>query len=247
MYARTPSFHRGLLPCESATFFNFGLWTPLRAARIMPAMGVFLDEVAIELEGASIGEVVTAAQKRIRPAGRVMMKVVVNVEPLAGDALADRQGETVGDQQGGLYSAEPRSLSTIALQQIGGRLEEVRSAQAEIAELLQQERPSDAFNHLGETLEVWVMAQQAVLHSAQLTGIDLNKLTVQQRVATDLIADLRQKFEQFKIILSSGDAVGLTDAMAHEWPQMFDAWQQIIEQVSRSIDQLPSDSQGRAS
>lgn len=201
-------------------------------------MPVFLDDVVVDLDGERLGELIVAAQQRIEPTGRIIVEVTVGGDVIVGDALADRQDEDLGGREMHLYTAEPRELTLTILTQVRAELETLRQMQAQAAELLQQDQPAEALRQFGEALNVWMQAQQAVLHAAQVMSIDLDSLTVDEKTLTEQIEALRQQLEEVKSMIVSGDTVSLADALAYEWPQTVDAWDALIGELFEKIERV---------
>jgi len=208
-------------------------------------MPVFLDEVAVELEGGQLGELIAAAQQRLEPSGRIIIEVAVEGDAIVGDALSQRQDEALAGRTLKLYSADPRELTLTLLEQVRAELDPLRKMQADAAELLQQDQPADALKQLGEAMGVWLQAQQAVLHAAQVMKVDLDNLVVDDRTLASHVEQLRVQLEEVKTLIVGGDTVGLADALAYEWPDTIDAWDRLIAKLADTIESTSTPPEAR--
>lgn len=200
-------------------------------------MTVFLDDVAVQLDGERLGEVLISAQQRLEPAGRIIVEVKLDGKAVVGDDVADRQEEPLSDRDLRMTSADPRELTLMTLTQVREELDTLRQLQSEAAEQLQQDQPAEALRQFGEALNVWLAVQQAVLHASQVMDIDLDAMIVADQTLADRVEQLRQQLEEVKDMIVHGDTVALADALAYEWPQTVDRWDALISQL---IDQIES-------
>ena len=154
--------------------------------------------------------------------------LIVDGKVLDPDGLDAEQNTPVADSEWRLYTANPRELAVATLQQVAERLNDARQAQAEAAELLQQDRPADAMKHVTVAIEAWQQTQQAVLYSATLVGIDLDGRAVDGQPVDQIVLLLLDQLKELRELLSAGDTVAMADALAYEWPQTIDRWQVLI-------------------
>jgi hypothetical protein len=196
-------------------------------------MPIYLDGQAVDLPGDNLGAVLDAAQQRLEPAGRVLVEVLLNGEPLLGEQLDTNRDVVIGDAKVHLESADPRELAEATLEQVRLGLMDARELQLEAADLFQQDKSNEAMQHVGRAIEAWQQAQQAVLQSTLLLGIDLDKQTFDGRPMNDLTDALLNQLKGLRDLISAGDTVGLADSLAYEWPAMTDRWDRLIRELIR--------------
>lgn len=199
-------------------------------------MAIFIDEQRTELAGSTLAEVLDSAQNELQPRGRVVVEVALDGRSLSGPDLETEQDAAVADRDVRLTTADPRQLVAQTLRQVDDRLEEARELQNEAAELLQQDKPSSAMDRVGEAINIWLQAQQAVLNSAMLLGIDLDQLTIDGEPLKSFTDELLEQLQNVKELLGSQDTVALADALAYEWPELVDRWHRLLATLVAHVE-----------
>ncbi|MEE9211724.1 MAG: hypothetical protein V3U29_03625, partial [Phycisphaeraceae bacterium] len=199
-------------------------------------MTVFLDDQQTQLDGQNLGAVLAAAKDHLDPTGRVIVEVQLDGQPLIGDDLANKQNDPIEDHELRLYSVEPAQLGVAALEQVREALDRARQNQTQAAELLQQDQPVEAMNQINQAFDIWLQAQQAVMQSARLAGLELDEVRVDDRPLTDLTDALIDQLKSMRDLLAASDTVALADALAYEWPETIDQWQAAIGRVIEAIE-----------
>ncbi|MEM7625407.1 MAG: hypothetical protein AAF333_07255 [Planctomycetota bacterium] len=204
-------------------------------------MQVYLDEQPIELPGPSLGTLLDAARRRLADdaeggsGGRVVVEVAVDGHKLGEDQITARADEDLGDLEVRLVTADPKQLAVDTLEQVRGRLGEAQELQQEAADLLQQDQTQPALQKVGESIEAWLQVQQAVLQSAVLLSIDLDKLDIDGQPAHALTAQALERLEDIKAFIQANDTVALADALQYEWPETTTQWHRLIDEVVAAI------------
>lgn len=204
---------------------------------MMPPMAIYLDDQPLELQDADLESALASATAHLAATGRVVVEVQLDGEPLVGDALDQQQTTVLGDLELRLYSADPQELSVLTLRQIRDRLEDAREAQAQAAQLLQEDQQSLAMGQVMRVIEIWQQTQQAVLHCVQLLGVDLDGKQIDGHSVTQVTDALLEQLRGLRSLLSSRDTVGLADVMAYEWPGTVDQWDRFVTQLIGWIQQ----------
>ena len=198
-------------------------------------MPVFLDDRAVQWAGPSLGALLNAARQELAPGGRVVVEVAIGGEKLNDQQIGERSAEDVADQEVRMASADPRSLAVETLQQVRGSLAEAEQLQQEAAELLQQDKAQEALQKVGQSIEGWLAVQQAVLQSAMLLGIDLDKIDVDGKPAHHLTSRALEQLQDVKSFLQADDTVALADALQYEWPETAAQWNKLIDAMIAKI------------
>ena len=198
-------------------------------------MRIFLDEQAVDLTGGSLGELLDGARRRLTDGGRVVVEVAVDGAKLGEEQLTAMAEEVLGERELRLTSAEPRALVVETLEQVRGRLTAAGELQQEAADLLQQDEAAAALTKVGESIEAWLQVQQAVLHSAMLLQLDLDRLMVDGQPAHRLTDEAVQQLQDVKAYIQSQDMVALADTLAYEWPETTARWQRLLDVMIDTI------------
>lgn len=198
-------------------------------------MPIYIDDEFITMTGANLGAALDAAAERLAASGRVVVEVMLEGAVLAGDQIDARRGEAIDQRDLRLVSADPRALSVETLEQIQARLGDARRLQDDAADLLQRDDASAALRKVGEAIEVWLQTQQAVLHSAAITGLDLDAVAVDNEPLSAFTEQLLSRLQELKGLIESGDLVALADALAYEWPEEVARWEALIAALIQTL------------
>jgi len=194
----------------------------------MPAMTVYFDDEPTDLAADNLAALLETASDRLAADGRIIVEVVLDDEPFGFERLDEAQDIPVGPRDVRLSTANPSELAVQTLYALQDAMEGLRETQNLAAEKLQEDKPAEAMQTLHQALEVWMQAQQAVLDSARVGGIDLEAIKVADRPASEIINRLVEMLHELKDTVEAGDTVALSDALAYEWPDMIDRWQQLV-------------------
>ena len=198
-------------------------------------MRLQIDQQTVEIDGDTLGPILAAAQSHLQEQGRIVVEVLVDGQPLVGDAIDQRQDEPVDGRDIQLHSADPRDLAVETLTRIDTRLAETLELQTEAATLLQQDQMPDALRQLSTIIEVWLQVQQAVLQSCQIANVDFIAVEVDGLSANELTEQLISSLNALKANIESGDASALADALQHEWPETVASWRQLLARLIHTI------------
>jgi len=197
-------------------------------------MLIYLDDVAVELQGQTLGELLHAASHQLSDSSRIIAEVRQDGEPLTPEALDAAQGEApTGEIH--LISTDARRLSLDVLEQVQQRLQESGEIMESAAALFQQDRATEGMEKIGAAMQVWQQVQQAVSQSATLMKVNLDALEYDGRTIDAWSTELLEKFKQLRSSIEAGDVVGLSDALAYEWPEQIEHWRGIIGRLMSRI------------
>lgn len=199
-------------------------------------MPIYLDDEPVTIVGENLAAVLDAARRKLEPSGRLVVEVQLDGATLSSDQLQERADAAVAASEVRLYSADPRELAIDALDQVRGRLAQVRDDQQAAADLLQQDKGVEAIQKVGACIAGWLQTQQAVTLAANLAGVDLNTLQVGGKPATQCMERLIEGLKSLKDALVHRDTVALADALAYEWPEQVDDWDRLVERLTEEIE-----------
>lgn len=195
---------------------------------MMRSMPIYIDDEFIAMDARDLGGALDAAAERLAASGRVVVEVELDGAVLPGDQIDARRGEAIEQRELRMVSADPRVLSIETLEQVRARLGEAKRLQDDAADLLQRDDAPAALKKVGEAIEVWLQTQQAVLHSAAITGLDLDAITVDGEPLSGFTGQLLGRLKELKALIEAGDTVGLADTLAYEWPEEVARWESLI-------------------
>lgn len=193
-------------------------------------MAVFLNDQAVDLSAATLGQLVHAVNARARSEDRVVVEVEVDGESITGEALETRSTEPFDStREYRFLSASPAALAVETLRQVRERLAQAADLQEQAAAAFQRDEPREAFEQMGGVMAAWLEVQQAVLQAAGLCGVDLDAVEVDGRSVGEFTQGLIAQLGELKEMIAASDTVALADAMAYEWPETVAAWDRLVE------------------
>ena len=201
------------------------------------AMTVYIDDEPVDLAGVDLGTMLQEARRRMESLGRIVVEVELDGQRLDPSDLASRQQAPVADHSNlRLVTTDPHILASSTLHRIRGELETVRQEQIEAADLLQQDKKTQAVQHMASALDRWQQTQQAIGQATELIGIDLNSLTVGEQPVEAVMDGLICHLKALRGMLAARDTVALADALLYECPKTVDQWDQLLIAMIDAID-----------
>ncbi len=198
-------------------------------------MTVYIDDEPVDVAGTDLDSVLAEARRRLEPEGRIVVDVELDGQRLDSVQLAQQRRSNVDRLQVRLTTCDPRALATTTLHQVRHELETARQEQTEAAELLQQDKQSEAVERIASAVNRWQHTQQAVVGASGLVGIDVNDLMVADQSAQAVIGELIEQLRGLRGLLAARDSVGLADVLLYEWPQTIDQWDRLVGAVIDAI------------
>ncbi len=157
---------------------------------------------------------------------RIVVGVRVDGQPLNGEHLGQRLGETLpGVSQLDLESADPIDLAAAALRELTDQLGDARDGLSQIAAQIQAGKPDAALDDFRGFLGVWRNSQTALRECSQLLGRDLTRDEVGGQMLLDHIEQLSGKLRELRDAFEARDMVLLSDLVEYEMPELCQAWQ----------------------
>jgi len=201
-------------------------------------MPVKIDDQPVSLEAGSLRALLAAARDHLAPAGRMVVQVQVDGQPVVEEALDSDQPADFAGKEVQMFSATPAELAVGALEQSREQIAEARQQQEDAAELLQKDEPAKALDLVGGSIAGWIQAQQAVTSVAQLLGLDLTAIKVDDQDVASRTQELLTRLVELKELLEANDHVALADALAYEWPETTDRWDAALGAMVKHIEEV---------
>jgi len=199
-------------------------------------MAIFLDDEPTQLKGSCLAEILASATEGLAGDGRVVVEVQLDGKVLSGDELGKNKDTSLEGAEVRLTSADPRALAVSTLGQIREVLPHASELHEQAAEQFQQDNPTEALKSVAQAIEMWMQVQEAVLGSAGILGLGLDEINVDGEPMTAFTEELIGRLHGLKDLITSGDTVGMADALAYEWPPLVERWDALIGQMIQTIE-----------
>lgn len=200
-------------------------------------MRIVLDDKPCSLPAGSVADAIDAAAALADQAGRVIVDVFVDGDRWSGPQLGGADASAIAATEVRLVSADPHELVRQTLLDASAALQDADDLQRSAAEQIQSGDLAGAMPRLGEAISIWQSVKQAVASGAELVGLDLQALQVEQRPAAQIISGLGEQLRSLKNSLAAGDAIGLADTLLYELPAVVDSWRGLVEQMHAAVGQ----------
>lgn len=198
-------------------------------------MPIYLDNQPLEADVKTVGQAIAAARQSPAAVDRLIVEVRLDGELLLNETLEASHDQALGDRELQLLTAEPRELARQTLLEVRDALIATSDDQQQAAELLQADRNLEALQHVRQALGVWQQTQQSVLHSAQLLGIQLDNLIVQDQPVGTLVTALTDHLMRVRQQLLAKDWLGLADTLSYEMNDAVTTWTAVIDAICQQI------------
>lgn len=191
-------------------------------------MRVLLDGNEIQAREPTLAAALDAGRLAAEAAGRAIIEVVVNGEPVPGDQLDQPSADSIDGSEVTLTSTDPVALVTTTLLDAAEALESTREQHATIAEGLQAGEAGEALTELAATLQVWQAAQDVLTRGMMLLGRDPAGLSVPSGAGAvsvqQMVEKLAEQLREIKRALGDQDLAAVADVVGYELEPMVEHW-----------------------
>lgn len=199
-------------------------------------MQIFLDEKRVEPEQATcVGEAIAAAAAVAEQDGRLIVEVHVDGDAWSNEQLEAPEQLNAEADEVRLVTAEPRALVSETLADACDVLADIESLQNAAADRIQADQPAEAMPKLNEAFTLWTAVHQAVLQGASVTGIELDKVMVDDRPAAEIVQQLVERLRDLRDHLQRKDPLALADVLMYELPEVVNAWKALLTALRAQV------------
>lgn len=200
-------------------------------------MRVLVDDVESGLEALPIGEAVQTAASEARRRGRIVVEVEIDGRPFAGAALDAILG---CDNPGAaeivrLTTADLREQVGTVLDDAARELARADALQTSAAERIETSDSKGGMQQLGEALAIWGRVERAITLSTSLAEMPLESVTIDGIDAGQAVAELGDRLREIATALTARDAVGLSDTLLYDMPEITQRWRDLLAELRRRI------------
>ncbi|MEL6795293.1 MAG: hypothetical protein AAFO89_00560 [Planctomycetota bacterium] len=199
-------------------------------------MRVLLDGNEIQSHEPTLASALDAGRAAAEAAGRAIIEVAVNGEPVLGDALEAPPADSLEGAEVTLTSTDPVSLVKTTLLDAAEALESTRTDHATIAEGLQAGDAGESLTQLSSTLQVWQAAQDVLTRGWALLGRDPGALDVPADAGVDsvqhMVEGLAEQLREIKRALNDQDLAAVADVVGYELEPMAEHWVALLRDAA---------------
>lgn len=200
-------------------------------------MKVFLDEQQIEVKRPSLRAAMSTAIGLANGAGRVVIEVYADGEPLPSHLLDEPSDEPLHYDELRFTSAIPSVMVQQILLDAADALDRVREDQESAASQIQEGRLSDARRSLEQVVSLWQLVVLAVQRGGALLDRDLTAIKAGDPPTpiADRIGTLRTDLESLAAALGDEDWSALSDALEDDMGVQVEDWQDALKIMADEV------------
>jgi len=202
-------------------------------------MDIYLDDERTDLDATNLAALVEQVQGRIASTGRMVVEIRFDGEALTAEQMEAAATNPIEAGEIHVYTADPKELALTVLQGAREELEKIDETQKETADLFQSDREPDAMGKMREIIQGWQQVQQAIQQSAEIAGASLEELDVEGESVEALAQRLVDQLRELQELLVNQDTLATADALAYEWPETIQTWDQLVQKL---VARIQSDS-----
>ncbi|MEL6330025.1 MAG: hypothetical protein AAFR38_10200 [Planctomycetota bacterium] len=199
-------------------------------------MITLLDGQPISPAPDGLAAALDAARVRAESAGRIIIDVRSDGEPIDGRLLSEPPADNAGIGELAMVSADKVAFLTTTIHDAGDALDAAVQKQREAAEFVQQGELEAAGEPLSEALATWQAVRDVVVHASALAGVTPEEIEVPTEQgavqAQDIIAELVGALEEIKRALTQQDWSALSDAIGYDLEDVAERWRAMLKQLA---------------
>ncbi len=198
-------------------------------------MDVYLDNDVLTTDATTLRGVIDAGLVSLADGDRLIVEIRLDGQTLKADEVEGRLTLALEAGEVQLITADKYELAEQTLMDVNEALVAAGSFQQQAAQMLQEDKPAEAMQPLRQALQIWQQAQQSILQSTQLLGMDLNEMTVDDQPAVQRIDALTQPLRTCVEQITNQDWVGLSDTLGYDMPEAVTGWKALIDLILQQL------------
>lgn len=199
-------------------------------------MRIILDDQTIDESADTLADAIRLAASRAASQGRVVVDILADGRTVGGEELGDEASMARGCDEVRLTSADPKAFVRVTLLDAADALEQARTAQRRASELIEAGSTAEAFQTIAAALGLWQAARQALDEGAQLVGLDLSALPLDDPDELPAaIAELSRCLEEVRRTVGAQDWAGLSDLLLYDLDRLVDSWRGLLRRVATIV------------
>ena len=198
-------------------------------------MRVLLDDIPCDVTATTVSQAIEAAAVVANNKGRLIVEVSVDGSQWTEQQLTSPEAQVAIADVVCLTSAEPAEMVGDTFADAAEALADADELQQDAAELLQAGQHRVSMDKLQEAISIWLSVQEAIVKSAQLIGLNLDDVVVNDTPLTASISRLNERLQTIRSALRENDLIGLADTLLYEFPEVVQEWREILDDLQQRV------------
>ena len=202
-------------------------------------MKVFLDEMPLGRESATVAEALRAAARSAELVGRIVVRVEADGRAISEGDLTrlEDTNSTVAELR--LISADPHALIRGVFQDAREALVTVASLQRAAADACMAGDSTTTMAQLGGAVETWRAVRDALEKSAELLGFDLETVKFsfdgREAAASGLVVELARALDRLLSGVKARDWSAVGDVLSRDLGRLAGSWGGLFAELERRM------------
>ena len=179
----------------------------------------------------TVGQVLGHLQRN----NRLVVNVTLNGEAPDLDRMGELRAQSLDGNELYIETVDPTEMAMSVLDEVEQQLAGTDRARLEAADLLQSDRTVKAMEKLAGCFGIWQHAQQSLLQTARLMGVDLSLLNVEGRPIVEFLQGFSAHLRTIRDALEGRDFVLLGDVLTYEMGDSARLWFVAVQSLRDAI------------
>jgi hypothetical protein len=196
-------------------------------------MSVLVDSQPMPVQSlglTTVGQVLSHLQR----GKRLVVELLLDGEAPDLDELPALRARPLAGHTLYIETSGPREIATQVLDEVEQLLLTTDGSREQAVALLQQSQPSRAMEKLAGCLHAWQSAQQSVQQTAELLGIDLERVAVDGASLRSVLTSFATQLREIRSALENRDYVALCDVLSYETAETTRLWLAALDELRRA-------------
>ena len=199
-------------------------------------MRAYLDDAPLQCERDTLRAAFDAALTRAHEAGRLVVDVLADGQPVTQDVLRDPPDDPT-ESEIRFVTADPADMVVRVLREASDAARQVGVEQVEVAEHLHGGRHDEARESLERVVLIWQAITQAVARASDLLGMRLADEDLGDGVTLEsALNSLKGDLQAVISTLSSEDWSGLADAVEYDLADHAKRWEELLMSAAQRVE-----------
>lgn len=201
------------------------------------SMRVYLDNEPISVERPTLRSAFGAAIESASGRGRVIIEVLADGNPVAGELLADPPDEPIDGEELRFTSVEPWSMVHEIMHEAAEALDVACEHQRRASERILDGELDDAREHVELAISIWQQVVLALQRSGELLELDVERLEVGEPAQSigERVRGLAGLLQELSRGAEGGDWSGLSDLLAFDLQEQAGIWKEALFSLARAL------------
>lgn len=197
-------------------------------------MRATLDGESLTIDRPSLAAALQAGAASARERGRIVIEVVLDGEPVQGEALAEPSDAPLSGEHLAMTSTDPASLVRVTLFDAADAMDSARDEHAACAEMIHRGDVGEAMGALARLLSTWQAVREAVVQGGAAMGQPLSSYVGQGKLDERTDA-LSRQLDTLKRAVADSDLSAVADVLEDDLQSEAGLWADTLRQIAEGM------------